>query len=97
MDRKRLFRIAMRIANGEVSIFDAVNADLSEAKNVDHARSILGQHKIKLFKEPPYPDDIPTTPSEVGTGIESVDGAPVVGMNFLRKLEHGWGIEGPPK
>jgi len=88
-----LLRIAVRVANG--GVFDAVNTDLAAAKNVDHARSILGQHKIKLFKEPAYPDDIPTSPEEVGTGIESVDKAPVDGMNFLRKVDHGWKIDGP--
>ena len=93
MDLNRLLRIAMRVATG--GVFDAVNADLAKAKNPDHARSILGQHKVKLFKEPAYPDDIPTDPNDVGTGIESINKSPIPGMNFLRKTDHGWEIGGP--
>ena len=84
-----LLKIATKIVS---SVFDAVNADLAKAKNVDHARSILGQHKVKLFKEPAYPNDIPQTTHDLEPGIESVNGAPIGTMSFLKKAEHGWKI-----
>lgn len=97
MNQRRLFSIAARIVfanDGKASIFDAVNKALAEAHNVDHVRSILGQHKVKLFKEPPYPNDIPKNDDDLETGIESVNEVPLDGLHFLRKAEHGWEISG---
>jgi len=95
MNPKRLFKIASRIATGKISIFDAVNRELAKAHNTDHVRSILGQHHIKLFKEPPYPNDIPKSEDDLEVGIESVNDSPLDGMYFLRKSENGWEISDP--
>ena len=94
MDQKRLFAIAARIAGHEPA-FDAVNQELAKAHNVDHVRSILGQHKIKLFKEPAYPNDVPATKGDLQVGIESMNDAPLGGLHFLRKADQGWEIGGP--
>jgi hypothetical protein len=98
MNQKRLFDIAARIATRELSeesAFDSVNRELAKAHNVDHVRSILGQHKIKLFKEPSYPNDVPATKDDLQVGIESLNDSPLDGLHFLRKLDHGWEIGGP--
>ena len=95
MNQKRLFAIAARIAGGEISeeaAFKVVNKELAKAHNVDHVRSILGQHKIKLFKEPAYPNDIPKSPEDLQIGVESVDDCPVGGVHFLIKADQGWEI-----
>jgi hypothetical protein len=104
MDPRRLFNIAVRLAAGLAPVsptqepaFDAVNKELAQAHNADHARSILGQHKVKLFKEPAYPKDIPETKDDLDVGIESINDCPLGGLHFLRKAEHGWEIGGPPK
>jgi hypothetical protein len=97
MDQRRLFAIAARIAGdqpSEESAFDAVNRELADAHNVDHVRSILGQHKIKLFKEPAYPNDVPETREDLQVGIESVNDVPVGKLHFLRKADKGWEIGG---
>ena len=94
MNQKRLFAIAARVA-GQSPGLEVVNQALAEAHNVDHVRSLLGQHKVKLFKEPAYPNDIPKTKEDLEVGIESVDGVPMEGLHFLRKAEHGWEISGP--
>ena len=86
-----LLKIATKIAKS--TILDSVNSDLAKANNVDHVRSILGQHKIKLFKEPAYPDDIPETKDDLEHGIESINDIPVDSMMFLKKSIHGWKIE----
>ncbi len=97
MDRKRLSDIASRIAAGHISQFDAVNKALAEAKNVDHVRSLLGQYKVQLFKEPAYPHDVPQSGDDLEVGIESVNDVPVAGLHFLRKAPRGWEITGPSK
>jgi hypothetical protein len=94
MNQKRLFAIAARVA-GQSSDFEIVNRALSDANNVDHVRSLLGQHKIKLFKEPAYPNDVPKTEDDLEVGIESISDAPVEGLHFLRKVDKGWEITGP--
>ena len=98
MNIKRLFDIAARIAGGESGhepAFDVVNQELAKAKNVDHVRSLLGQHKVKLFKEPAYPNDVPATKDDLQVGIESINGTPLGGLHFLRKVDQGWEIGGP--
>ena len=94
MNQKRLYAIASRVASGQ-SGFEAINKALSEANNVDHVRSLLGQHKIKLFKEPAYPKDVPQTKEDLEVGIESVNDVPVESLHFLRKTDNGWEISGP--
>lgn len=94
MNLKRLFAIAARVA-GQSSGFEAVNKELAKAHNADHVRSLLGQHKVKLFKEPAYPNDIPKTQDDLEIGIESIDDIPVEGLHFLRKADNGWEIVGP--
>jgi hypothetical protein len=94
MNQKRLFAIAARVA-GQSPGFEAVNQALAEAKNVDHVRSLLGQHKVKLFKEPAYPLDVPKTQDDLEVGIESLNEVPVEGLHFLRKTDKGWEISGP--
>lgn len=95
MNQKRLYAIASRIASGQSSGFEVVNQALAEANNVDHVRSLLGQHKVKLFKEPAYPKDVPETKDDLEVGIESVNDVPVEGLHFLRKTDGGWEISGP--
>lgn len=96
MNQRRLFSIAAKIIFGSEisSVFEAVNKELAKAHNVDHVRSLLGQHKVKLFKEPPYPDDVPKSVDDLEVGIESVNDAPLDGLHFLRKAEKGWEISG---
>jgi hypothetical protein len=94
MNQKRLFAIASRVA-AQSPGFETVNQALAEAHNVDHVRSLLGQHKVKLFKEPAYPNDIPKTKDDLEVGIESVNDVPVEGLHFLRKADKGWEIAGP--
>jgi hypothetical protein len=94
MNQKRLFAIAARIA-GQSSDFDIVNKVLADANNPDHVRSLLGQHKVKLFKEPAYPKDVPETKDDLEVGIESINDVPVEGLHFLRKADKGWEISGP--
>jgi len=98
MNQKRLFEIAARIAAGDAGhepAFDAINKELAKAHNVDHVRSLLGQHKIKLFKEPSYPNDVPATKDDLQVGVESIDGVPLGGVHFLHKTDQGWEIVGP--
>lgn len=74
-----------------------MNKALADAHNVDHVRSLLGQHKVELFKEPAYPNDVPKTEDDLEVGIESVDDVPLDGLHFLRKAPKGWEIVGPSK
>lgn len=94
MNINRLFRIASNVALKKSLTFKNINQELSKAHNVDHVRSLLGQYHVKLFKEPPYPNDIPRTENDLEVGIESVKDEPLGSLHFLHKTKNGWEIRG---